>query len=346
MTRLLVAILCSAILVGCGQEPKRQGQSVSKESKNRGSNDPASALADAQRAFADTARTDRARPATETGRTGVPNEAASALDEVQKGIPGIGGDMPDIRGIMSDVEKANEDSKGENARNKAANDAAHKQAREMEQRRQREEGERAAAEQGQQEDAAILQQQRRLLETLAQRGDKAPLQNRQFIYNIALQHISRVPTQKSDGRLTWDRALATSVNDKNRETSQMTNVHIPPLTRAEQKFGNGFIPTLLKLSDLAKASDRSLEMEVKELQMLLDEELVGNLRYMTVGTPHGQAGVFVTAPNMDVAQVQAKYGPPSRRTDGLLVYGTLRLLVNGGRITAVVFPSKGALGGW
>jgi hypothetical protein len=74
-------------------------------------------------------------------------------------------------------------------------------------------------------------------------------------------------------------------------------------------------------------------MEITNLQMLLDERLVGDLRYSSLvgkGEKNESAfGVFLFLhkPSLSIEQVLQTYGEPqSRHSDNILTYGRLRII--------------------
>ncbi|HUU30794.1 MAG TPA: hypothetical protein VMY69_01685 [Phycisphaerae bacterium] len=87
------------------------------------------------------------------------------------------------------------------------------------------------------------------------------------------------------------------------------------------------------------------QMEIVELRMLLDEQLVGNLRFsnFTFQEAGETARMFLSKPTLSAAQVREIYGKPSAEKeypdgDLLLTYGRLRLVVlKGGEVATVLF---------
>ncbi|MGA2061240.1 MAG: hypothetical protein ABSG67_12210 [Thermoguttaceae bacterium] len=82
------------------------------------------------------------------------------------------------------------------------------------------------------------------------------------------------------------------------------------------------------------------KMEITELQILLDKDLVGGLRYTNFNLQGVTAHIFVAKPKATVSQVLERYGKPSEERKTSLTYGSIRLIVDNGRVVAVVFPPR------
>ncbi len=77
-------------------------------------------------------------------------------------------------------------------------------------------------------------------------------------------------------------------------------------------------------------------MAAVELRLLLDRDLVGDLRYTSFNIRGAGAYIFTNRPKLTVAQVIEKYGSPSGQTQNALLYGHIGFATDSGRILAVL----------
>jgi hypothetical protein len=174
--------------------------------------------------------------------------------------------------------------------------------------------------------------------------DKAPDRN-QLTAELIAKGEKLKESDKEAARTAFNFARLYAAADKTAEVQvQLKALGEPP---------KGFTdPEIMRIHDAiywttaayySNYPPRAAAMDLTNLRMLLDEELVGNLRSLTGRTPLGAFAFFRNYSKLTLAEVRRKYGPPTTEVQDqngqeILTYGVLRVVGKfDGTVAVVMF---------